>query len=214
MSDGIRERGRYYDIIVEALVDYDGWMLDDDYEATPVLNRIMKRMRERLEMSDPPVTGSTAQALRCQRCGSVGDTYVLCSGCHQPLGGDAREVFYPVPVLCEMPRTCLDHGRCVGHCSIVGHCDARIAKYDRLLGILIDALQMYADPSFYHAITIIGDRPTGGFDEDISRVQGSDYNRPMPGKLARKALRDAEKIVTASPAEFGLASLVLSQDQS
>jgi hypothetical protein len=54
MSDGIRERGRYYDIIIEALVDYDGWMLDDDYEAMPALNRIMKRMRERLEMSDPP----------------------------------------------------------------------------------------------------------------------------------------------------------------
>jgi uncharacterized coiled-coil protein SlyX len=54
MSDGIRERGRYYDIIVEALVDYDEWMYDDDYDATTVLNRIMKRMRERLEMSDPP----------------------------------------------------------------------------------------------------------------------------------------------------------------
>lgn len=54
MTDSIRERGRYYDIIVEALVDYDGWMLDDDFEAMPVLHRIMKRMRERLEMSDPP----------------------------------------------------------------------------------------------------------------------------------------------------------------
>jgi hypothetical protein len=61
MSDGIRERGRYYDIIVEALVDYDGWMLDDDYDATPVLNRIMKRMRERLEMSDPPQPATAAQ---------------------------------------------------------------------------------------------------------------------------------------------------------
>ena len=50
-SDGIRERGRYYDIIIWALVEYDGWMLDDDYEAMPVLHRIMKRMRERLEMS-------------------------------------------------------------------------------------------------------------------------------------------------------------------
>jgi hypothetical protein len=81
--------------------------------------------------------------------------------------------------------------------------DKRIAKYERLCSILIDALQMYADPGFYHAITIIGDRPTGGFDEDISRVQGSGYNRPMPGKLARRALRDAEKLVAASPAEFG-----------
>lgn len=54
MTDSIRERGRYYDIIIEALIDYEGWMLDDDYDATPVLNRIMKRMRERLEMSDPP----------------------------------------------------------------------------------------------------------------------------------------------------------------
>jgi hypothetical protein len=54
MIDGIRERGRYYDIIVEALVDYDEWMSDDNYDATTVLNRIMKRMRERVEMSDPP----------------------------------------------------------------------------------------------------------------------------------------------------------------
>src|SRR4051812_19397662 len=61
-SDGIRERGRYYDIIIEALVDYDGWMLDDDYDATPVLNRIMKRMRERVEMSDPPQPVDVAQA--------------------------------------------------------------------------------------------------------------------------------------------------------
>ena len=34
-----------------ALVEYDGWLLDDDYEAMPVLHRIMKRMRKRLEMS-------------------------------------------------------------------------------------------------------------------------------------------------------------------
>jgi hypothetical protein len=89
------------------------------------------------------------------------------------------------------------------------HCDKRIAKYERLCSLLIEALTIYADPSFYHAITIIGDRPTGGFDEDVSRVHGSIYNRPMPGKLARKALRDAERLVGSAPEVFGRASTAM-----
>jgi hypothetical protein len=87
--------------------------------------------------------------------------------------------------------------------AMADHCDMRVAKYEKLCCLLVEALSMYADPGFYHAITIIGDRPTGGFDEDVSRVQGSDYNRPMPGKLARQALRNAEKFVARNPQAFG-----------
>lgn len=35
------------DIILEAINEYDAWMLDDDYNAGPVLDRIIKRMKER-----------------------------------------------------------------------------------------------------------------------------------------------------------------------
>ncbi len=35
------------DIILQALVEYDAWMLDDDYNATKALHTIMKRMRDR-----------------------------------------------------------------------------------------------------------------------------------------------------------------------
>jgi hypothetical protein len=49
------DRGRHYDIIAEALESYDEWMKDDDYNSTTALNKIMKRMRERLEMTDAPV---------------------------------------------------------------------------------------------------------------------------------------------------------------
>lgn len=40
------------DIILEALNEYDAFMLDDDYDAQGCLTRIMKRMRERYEMVD------------------------------------------------------------------------------------------------------------------------------------------------------------------
>ena len=49
-----QKTGRYYDIIKEALEDYRGYMLDDDYNAQGCLDRIINRMRERLEMSDAP----------------------------------------------------------------------------------------------------------------------------------------------------------------
>lgn len=54
---------------------------------------------------------------------------------------------------------------------------------------VVKALALYADPGFYHAITIVGDRPTGGFDEDVSMVDSYyGYDRPMPGKHAREVL--------------------------
>jgi hypothetical protein len=37
------------DIILEAINAYDEYMLDDDFDAQPVLDRIIKRMRERLD---------------------------------------------------------------------------------------------------------------------------------------------------------------------
>lgn len=68
-----------------------------------------------------------------------------------------------------------------------------LVRYQKALSIAIAALRQYADPEFYHAITIIGDRPTGGFDRDISKCPDSDYERPMPGKIARAAIKKLEK---------------------
>jgi len=55
MTDFLRhQRGRHADIILEALATYDEWMLDDDYDAFRILSQIIRRMRERLEMSEHP----------------------------------------------------------------------------------------------------------------------------------------------------------------
>jgi hypothetical protein len=50
----LQRRGRHADIILQALASYDEWMLDDDYDATSKLHEIMKRMRDRFEMSETP----------------------------------------------------------------------------------------------------------------------------------------------------------------
>jgi hypothetical protein len=64
-----------------------------------------------------------------------------------------------------------------------------LLRYRKALTIAVDALERYGDPTFYHAIAIIGDAPTGGFDKDISRVDKSfGYDRKMPGAHARKAI--------------------------
>lgn len=42
-----QQRGAAWDIIDEALLAYQGFMLDDDYDAQAALDRIMERMRER-----------------------------------------------------------------------------------------------------------------------------------------------------------------------
>ncbi len=39
--------GVAWDIIDQAVADYDGWMADDDYDAFTALNRIMTRMKKR-----------------------------------------------------------------------------------------------------------------------------------------------------------------------
>lgn len=68
---------------------------------------------------------------------------------------------------------------------------AELYRYKKLCGILIDALEQYADPDFYFAIAFAPDTPAGSFADDFSRVDGSQYNRVMPGKLARLTLKKA-----------------------
>lgn len=74
--------------------------------------------------------------------------------------------------------------------------DQEIGRYKQLCGMLYDALSDYADPGFYHAIAFLADHPAGGFADDESMVAESDYDRPMPGKLARETIDKAA-------AEFG-----------
>lgn len=42
-----QQRGVAWDIIEEAINEFDGWMLDDDYDADAMLKKIIARMRER-----------------------------------------------------------------------------------------------------------------------------------------------------------------------
>ena len=59
---------------------------------------------------------------------------------------------------------------------------------------LREALEMYADPAFYHGCAFMFDRPTGGFDEDFSLDHGDEnYDYEKPGKLARAALAATEE---------------------
>jgi len=56
-----------------------------------------------------------------------------------------------------------------------------------------DALEFYADPGTYHAISFMFDPPCGGFDTDFDEEHGDKfYERPMPGKRARKALEGCD----------------------
>ena len=57
---------------------------------------------------------------------------------------------------------------------------------------LREALEFYADPDTYFAVSIISDPPAGDIVRDFSAVPGNDYDRPMPGKRARAALDPQE----------------------
>lgn len=46
-ADHQQQRGVAWDIIDEAIADYDQWMLDDDFDAQRTLMRIINRMRAR-----------------------------------------------------------------------------------------------------------------------------------------------------------------------
>jgi hypothetical protein len=51
-----QERGRFADIVDEAIGSYEAWLLDDDYDARAALDRIIMRMKERraFSTSDQP----------------------------------------------------------------------------------------------------------------------------------------------------------------
>ena len=64
-----------------------------------------------------------------------------------------------------------------------------VAERDALreqVRVLREALEIYANPDFYFACSFFFDRPTGGFDEDFDYDE--QYERDMPGKIARAAL--------------------------
>lgn len=75
----------------------------------------------------------------------------------------------------------------------MGKRDKEIERYKRALGIAMDALNVYADPESYHAVAFAFDRPCGDFADDFSRTKHPHYNRPMPGKAARAAVRKLER---------------------
>lgn len=84
--------------------------------------------------------------------------------------------------------------------------EKELQKHRRLAGKLFEALMVYADPEFYHAISFLGDHPCGEFLTDFGKVDS--YDRPMPGKSARKTIKrvaklypDLKIITTAGPEE-------------
>jgi len=59
---------------------------------------------------------------------------------------------------------------------------------------LLEALCFYADPDNYFAIAFFPDPPCGGFMDDFSDDHEGDFDRKMPGALARKALKETRKV--------------------
>jgi hypothetical protein len=53
--------------------------------------------------------------------------------------------------------------------------------------MLVNTLRDYADPDAYFAITILPDRPAGWFADDVDEGHPG-YDRPMPGRAARRAI--------------------------
>lgn len=47
MTRGAQDNGVAWDIIAEAIVSYDAWMQDDDYDAFGAINQIMGRLKKR-----------------------------------------------------------------------------------------------------------------------------------------------------------------------
>lgn len=68
--------------------------------------------------------------------------------------------------------------------------EAKLAEIAAAHEELLVALSFYAEPGTYHACGFLFDRPCGGFDEDFDEDHGDDfYERPMPGKRARQAMK-------------------------
>jgi hypothetical protein len=72
-----------------------------------------------------------------------------------------------------------------------------LKKVNKIANTLLKALELYADPGFYHGCGFMFDRPTGGFDGDFSKDPTGQYDRKMPGKLARQAIAKCRKIAGA-----------------
>ena len=63
------------------------------------------------------------------------------------------------------------------------------------IAALEEALEFYADPDTYCAISFWSDPPCGEFMEDFSEDHGYfDYDRPMPGARARAVLMREHKV--------------------
>jgi hypothetical protein len=91
---------------------------------------------------------------------------------------------------CGVPG-CLAIRFCCNAC-ILAHMGKHVRERDERIEALEEALDFYADPETYHAIAFWFDPPCGGFAEDFDEDHGGDYDRPMPGKLARVTLRRTE----------------------
>lgn len=76
--------------------------------------------------------------------------------------------------------------------------EEQLKQYKLLCGRLHDALMEYADPTFYHAIAFLPDRPCGGFaedfDENFEGFSEHTYDYPKPGKKARDTLRKMKEV--------------------
>lgn len=124
--------------------------------------------------------------------------------------------------ICETPDLCFEYGtpvRC-SPCAIKQSQAAGVEVYDSthshfpevcrlnralaqerqahvetkaLLEKALETLGFYADPETYHACSFLFDPPTGGFDEDFGQEHDhEDYDRAMPGKMARETIRMIE----------------------
>ncbi len=76
-------------------------------------------------------------------------------------------------------------------------CKRKRCLYPKLFAralALWDALEFYANPQSYHAMSFIADRPAGEFADDFSEDHGDEfYDRAMPGKRARAVLYKVAK---------------------
>ena len=82
----------------------------------------------------------------------------------------------------------------------------KIVSRDKVLVALWEALEFYADPDTYFAISMIPDRPCGELMEDFEEPNSKDpvwgnvwdtHATPKPGKRAREALNEAIKLLDA-----------------
>jgi hypothetical protein len=72
--------------------------------------------------------------------------------------------------------------------------DQELDRYKRALGVAMDALHFYAQSESYHAIAIICDPPCGEFARDFGWDLAADYERKMPGRTARIAMKTLNRV--------------------